>query len=171
MLANAALLARRGEASNLLTYLMFCFVGMNFHFWYRKELGNVALGLLVVCAAIAVGLYSPYFRVGLALFDLINAALLTIALRHGRPLPWLGFIGTISYSWYLYHGGLGFPLMAALESRFLIPPLTSSLIVAGITLIVAWVSYRLIERPGIAFGQRLERYVKSAKAVVVPRQS
>jgi peptidoglycan/LPS O-acetylase OafA/YrhL len=169
MLANAVLLARRGEASNLLTYLMFCFVGMNFHFWYRKELGDVALGLLVVCAAIAVGFYSPYFKVGLAVFDMINAALLAIALRHGRPLPWLGFIGAISYSWYLYHGGLGFPLMAALESSFLMPPLVSSLIVACITLIVAWVSYRLIERPGIGFGQMLERYVRNAKPVAVPR--
>ena len=157
MAVNGLILARRSEASNLLTYLAICFVGMNFELWCRRELSGRALTLLVLCAAVSAGIYSPYVKIGLALFVLINAALLGLALKHAPRLrlPVLGFVGAISYSWYLYHGGIGYPLMAKLDG--LMPPLVSTVIAAVVTFLVAWLSYRLIEQPGISLGRMLEK--------------
>ena len=79
----------------------------------------------------------------------------------GTPaqLPALAFIGAVSYSWYLYHGGLGYPLMDGLEVKFLVPPFVSTLIAAAVTFVVAWLSYRVVEQPGIRLGRTLERRV------------
>jgi peptidoglycan/LPS O-acetylase OafA/YrhL len=170
IVANGVIVARRGEASNLLTYLMFCFVGMNFGLWFRREMGNTALAALVICAAISVGIYSPYFKTGLAVFGLIDAGLLGLALKRGRRLPALGFVGAISYSWYLYHGGIGYPLMAGLEAHWPLSPLVSSVIAAAVTFFVAWLSYRWIEQPGIWFGRRLEKRALNRNLRVVPER-
>jgi peptidoglycan/LPS O-acetylase OafA/YrhL len=170
--ANGLIQARRGEASNLLTYLTFCFVGMNFELWHRKELGDWALAVLVICAAVAVGVFSPYLKIGLFIFGLVNAALFGVALKHAPrlQLPTLGFVGAISYSWYLYHGGIGYPLMAGLEaSRWLMSPLLSTIIAVAVTLLAAWLSYRLIEQPGISLGRWLEKRVLRLGAM--PKQS
>jgi peptidoglycan/LPS O-acetylase OafA/YrhL len=131
---------------------------MNFELWYRNALSNRALALVVVCTAIATGIYSPYVKIGLVAFGLINAALMTLALRY-RPLTKLtvlSFLGAVSYSWYLYHGGLGYPLMAAL-TNLAIPPLISVCAGVVISLFVACLSYRLIEQPGISLGRVLEK--------------
>jgi peptidoglycan/LPS O-acetylase OafA/YrhL len=55
MATNGLVVAHSGAASNLLTYLVFCFVGMNFDLWYRKELSGGALTALVLCSAISIG--------------------------------------------------------------------------------------------------------------------
>ncbi len=161
ILANGLILARRGEASNLLTYLTFCLVGMNFELWCRKELSDSALAATVLCAAAFAGIYSPYYRIGLPIFGLVDALLLGFALHHPPRLrlPTLGFVGAISYSWYLYHGGIGYPLMAGLEAKFLVPPFVSTLIAAAVTFVAAWLSYRVVEQPGVRLGRTLERRV------------
>jgi peptidoglycan/LPS O-acetylase OafA/YrhL len=174
MALNGVIMARRGEASNLLTYLAFCFVGMNFELWCRKELSDRALTALAVSAAVAAGIYSPYVKIGLVVFGLINAGLMALALRHGPrlKLPMLSFIGAVSYSWYLYHGGIGYPLMAALEaSRWAIAPLMSACIGVVVTLLVAWLSYRLIEKPGISLGRMLEKRSTNENLHAMPERS
>jgi len=171
MAANGIILARRGEASNLLTYLTFCLVGMNFGLWFRNELSGRALVLLVFCSAISIGIYSPYYKFGLAIFGLISAVLLSLALKRGPRLPALGFVGAVSYSWYLYHSGVGYPLMAGLEaSRWLVSPLVSSIIAAIFTFGVACLSYRLIEQPLISLGRTLEKRVQNANLRATPER-
>lgn len=171
---NAAItLKRGGEASNLLTYLTFCFVGMNFELWCRKEVSDRGLAVLAVCAAIAAGIYSPYVKIGLVLFGLVNAGLMAAALRHGArvSLPALSFIGAVSYSWYLYHGGLGYPLISALqEPRLAMSAFASICIAAAVTLLVAWLSYRVIEQPGIALGRFLEKRSLRRDSQPVPKR-
>jgi peptidoglycan/LPS O-acetylase OafA/YrhL len=172
--ANGLILAHRGEASSLLTYLAFCFVGMNFELWHRNELSKRALITAVICTAIAAGIYSPYVKTGLIAFGLLNAALMTVGLRAGAwiTLPSLSFIGAVSYSWYLFHGGLGYPLMAALEhSRYAISPLISACVGIVVTLFVAWLSYRLIEQPGISLGRMLEKRVSNRTLRAMPERS
>ena len=172
--ANGLILARRGEASALLTYLPFCFVGMNFELWYRKELSNRALITAVICTAIAAGIYSPYVKTGLIAFGLLNAVLMIVALRAGAwiTLSSLSFIGAVSYSWYLFHGGLGYPLMAALEqSRHALSPLISVCVAIVVTLFVAWLSYRLIEQPGISLGRMLEKRLSNRTLRAMPEKS
>lgn len=155
---NGVLWVWRGEASNLLTYLAFCLVGMCFSQWNRGEISSRMLAALSLIAAVSVGLFSPYFKIGLFLFALINAGSLAVACKRGFNHPASSFVGAISYSWYLYHAGVGYPLMAALEKGpWQVTPLLSIAIGVGCTLTLAWASFELVERTGIAAGRALER--------------
>ena len=158
MLLNGAVLARRGEASALLTYIVFCCAGMSFSLWLREELSDLALIVLAVACAGSVWLFSPYFKLGLAIFAVLSAAALAMALRHDLTAAPLAFIGAVSYSWYLYHAGIGYPVMDALQGPSVGLPAIAAISVAVVaTLTIAWASYRWIERPGIELGRRLER--------------
>jgi len=156
MALNAVIFARRGEASNLLLYITVCFVGMNFGLWHRGGLSAWALAALCSCAALSMAFIAPYFTIGMTVFTGVNSALLAYALMYGLRLPGFAFLGAISYSWYLYHGGLGYPMMAAMEATG-VAGWAAAGITAMVTMMTAWLSYRLIERPGIALGRGLER--------------
>jgi peptidoglycan/LPS O-acetylase OafA/YrhL len=73
--------------------------------------------------------------------------------------PWLLYLGLISYSIYLWHGGL----QTRLGPRVLdnlpdpIAPIAALLAVTLVSVAVAAVSYRVIERPAIALGRRMRR--------------
>jgi peptidoglycan/LPS O-acetylase OafA/YrhL len=107
------------------------------------------------------------------IFALANAGLLGLALWQAPRLrlPALGFVGAISYSWYLYHGGIGFPLMIGLESHWAMSPLLSTAIAFGVTFLVAWLSYRVIEQPGIHLGRIVEQRVVNAKSRTTLKES
>jgi peptidoglycan/LPS O-acetylase OafA/YrhL len=85
-----------------------------------------------------------------ALVPTLGAVLLILfAGRHTWVGQLLGtrpcvFIGLISYSAYLWHQ----PLLAFSRHRSLMPPsLTELLLVAAASLVVAWLSWRYVERP------------------------
>lgn len=155
MALNALLMARRGEASNLLTYLTCCLLGMNFSLWHRGELTTAVIIGMSGFAAASLGLFSPYYKIGLTIFGIINTAGLAYALRASSAPSSLVFIGAISYSWYLYHAGIGYPLMAAMEAKIGTVQVISTIVGVTVTLFVAWLSYRFVEQPGIALGRRL----------------
>jgi peptidoglycan/LPS O-acetylase OafA/YrhL len=161
MAMNAGVYWWRGEASNLLTYIIFCFVGMNFGPWRRGQQSTRAIILLVTFSALAMGVFAVYNRVGMVFFVLLNGGLLIAALSLKVSFfrnPILGFVGAVSYSWYLYHGGIGYPILAILESKaFGISPWVSVATAAFATLAMACASYWLIERSGIAIGRILEQ--------------
>jgi peptidoglycan/LPS O-acetylase OafA/YrhL len=161
--ANSLVFAARLEGSTFLTYLTFCFVGMQFGPWTRDEMSGRALTGLVIAAAFATYLFGTYFAVGLAIFVVIDAAILAVALQWPLTLPILPFVGRVSYSWYLYHAAVGYPLMAILVTA-LAGTTAAPLIVVTITTIatitVAWLSFMIIERPGIAFGQWCEKRLR-----------
>jgi peptidoglycan/LPS O-acetylase OafA/YrhL len=85
-----------------------------------------------------------------ALVPTVGAALLILCAGAGtwvgrllatRPLV---FVGLISYSAYLWHQ----PLLAFARHRSLVPPsLAELLLVAAVSLGVAWLSWRYVERP------------------------
>ena len=154
--ANALVFAIRGEASHLLTYLVYCLVGMNFALWHRREMSSSILVAIVAMAAIAIGVFSPYYKVGQVVFTIVNAAMLALALTRGLAIPGLPFIGAVSYIWYLYHAGLGYPLMATLEAApYSLSAIRTTFVAAGLTLTVAWMSYIFIERPAIEKGRQV----------------
>jgi peptidoglycan/LPS O-acetylase OafA/YrhL len=68
-----------------------------------------------------------------------------------RTLLWLGLV---SYSFYLWHYMFiqRFDELAALHDAGLLAVAIPSLLA---TLLVSWLSYRLLEKPGIALGRRL----------------
>lgn len=164
---NCGILAWRGEASNLLTYVACCLIGMNFSLWHRGELpGWIVFGQSSLLAA-SLGLFSPYYKVGLAIFGLAGAAALALALYTERAPRFLAWIGAVSYSWYLYHAGIGYPLMAWLEGRaWELPAVVSTAIGVTVTLAMAWISFRLIEQPGIALGHGLAKRLTAQRALV-----
>src|SRR6185312_15523312 len=58
---NGAVFAARGEASNFLTYVTFCFLGMQFGPWNRGELPSYALVAVTAVAAAATYIFGTYY--------------------------------------------------------------------------------------------------------------
>jgi peptidoglycan/LPS O-acetylase OafA/YrhL len=88
----------------------------------------------------------------------VDLALLGWALSADRPIfdiSALRFVGAVSYSWYLYHAAIGYPILAALHSDAILGGLAAIAAATLATFIVAYLSYRYIERSGIAIGRRL----------------
>lgn len=157
--ANLGVLLLRGEASNLLTYMTFCFVGMHIGLWRRHEISALSLVILVAVGAASAYVFTIYFPFGLAVFVALDAAVLALALQQPVNLPLLPFLGRVSYSWYIYHAAIGYPIIVTIS--LLLPPEHGAVFVgvsAGViaSLAISWVSYSLIERPGIAFGYHCE---------------
>lgn len=157
---NTVIYSVRGEASTFLMYLTICLLGMQFGRWNRAEMSHAALLAAATATAFSTFIFAPYFPVGLALFVVIDSAIMVIGLKRPLELSALQFLGRISYSWYLYHAAIGYPVIAALTlggQEGLAAPLFAVAIAAIVTLTIAWISYRALEAPGIAFGNRLEK--------------
>jgi peptidoglycan/LPS O-acetylase OafA/YrhL len=160
---NAAVFLFRGEASTFLTYLTFCFVGMQFGPWSRGEMHGFVLGALVVISAAATAVFGAYFALGLAIFVVLNAVVLALGIRFLPILPVLPFVGKVSYSWYLYHTAIGYPLAFALAAWLGETTWMQVIIVLAAmsaTLFVAWLSFIIVENPAIVFGRVLEQNLR-----------
>ena len=153
--ANLIIVAMRVEASNLLTYLIYCLIGMQFGPWQRGEMSNWALGLVVAFAAAATLRFSSYFAIGLAIFVVLDAVIMAFALTRQRGVPPLPFIGKISYSWYLYHAAIGYPIIALAPTGIGV----TIILATAASLFAAWLSFVALERPMINFGLRCEKYL------------
>jgi peptidoglycan/LPS O-acetylase OafA/YrhL len=97
-----------------------------------------AIPLVAVCATILV-----------ARLATSDTTWLSRALRWG-PLPW---IGAISYGIYLWHS----PVMMVLVGEPGGPPapLGRAVLVIAVTILLAWLSHRLVERPFLRLKERL----------------
>ena len=90
-------------------------------------------------------------------------------MRWSPTLPILPFIGKVSYSWYLYHAAIGYPLAVAL-GPFLGETAWAQAVIVVVatiaTLFVAWLSFTIVERPAIAFGHTLEQYLRPSPSQI-----
>lgn len=78
-------------------------------------------------------------------------------LLESRPLVWLG---QTSYSLYLWH----VPVIAAVVSRWpAISVLAKTLVVVPVSVLLAWVSFRLVERPWMSWSGRRSNLRRSAR--------
>jgi peptidoglycan/LPS O-acetylase OafA/YrhL len=86
--------------------------------------------------------------------------------------PWLGRIGVVSFSAYLWHWlvleyFLGTRFWTGLRALTGVPGIGAYFLalicVIAITYALAWVSYQLIELPGVACGRRVAAFVKRKK--------
>jgi peptidoglycan/LPS O-acetylase OafA/YrhL len=130
--------------------------------WFAR-LPIAAIGLASFLALLAVVPWVDQTRVSfmvqLSVFRLASAGLVLAFVVAGRPpsLPerafsmrWLRFIGVLSYSLYLWH----FPVFA-LAQHELGRSLKSLLVEVPVTLLLAYGSYRLVERPFLRARERL----------------
>lgn len=107
------------------------------------------LGAALVAASLWVIDRNDPFPGWLALPPTLGAALLILAgERRPHPIPGLAsrpmvFVGRISYSAYLWH----WPLFAFFRYGYGEPGLTACIAILTTTLLLAWLSFEIVERP------------------------
>lgn len=112
------------------------------------------LGLALTIPTVAAGNWRfglPIFELGA--FLLVAAAVGNTDIARGlsvRPLVWLG---TLSYSLYLWH----FPVLWAFHAN-------NRLLALGVSFLLAWLSYRYVERPFRRRRARVDPGVRPAPA-------
>lgn len=116
-----------------------------------------ALAVPAIAAVAAYVAFGPHFthrsvyRWQITAFTIAGGALVASGaiarggaarpLVESRPLVWLG---QVSYSLYLWH----VPVIAAVVSRWpAISALAKALVVVPVSVLLAWVSFRVVERP------------------------
>ncbi|WP_404480112.1 acyltransferase family protein [Novosphingobium sp. BL-52-GroH] len=85
---------------------------------------------------------------------LLAVSLATGFVKNGLRLPPLLFLGTISYSLYLFHNpvtGAGFFLAGMLP----LPDTVAIVAVLAVNVLAAWIAYRLVEAPAHAVSKRI----------------
>jgi peptidoglycan/LPS O-acetylase OafA/YrhL len=166
IMINTAIWFTRGHASVLLTFFPAFYVGIQI---YRAERGNWnSTGTITACGMVALVALSLFMFDGYngewsAVYLVVEAALLALLLRRDISSRILNFFGRISYSDYLYHVSLGylvFSLWGPLATWT--GNLVSVLLAIALTTLVAYVSFRLIEVPMVAFGKLHEPLLRSS---------
>jgi peptidoglycan/LPS O-acetylase OafA/YrhL len=130
--------------------------------WFAR-VPIAAIGLTSFLALLAVVPWVEQTRVSfmvqLSVFRLASAGLVLAFVVGGRPtsllerafsMRWLRFTGVLSYSLYLWH----FPVFALTQHQFG-RSLKSLLVELPVTLLLAYGSYRLVERPFLRARERL----------------
>lgn len=136
-------------------YLVYCFAGMLFGRWHRKQISDAAL-LISMIAVIAGSSALPIVSPFLGLAPLISATLLYAALRFPFRFTPLEFAGDVSYSCYLLH-----QIFGQMATRLLLAAGWNEWLAAflGITaaLALSIATFYWIEVPAINIGRRLIR--------------
>ena len=121
----------------------------------------VAVGVLLVVANVVVQIEA--FDVLRVLRDLSAAVGFAIivavaALRPPKPLEWrpLVWIGGVSYGLYLWH----VPVLLVLRADGLLPlnPWGATLVALPLSLLLGWMSLRLVEQPAMAWSRRTKLF-------------
>jgi peptidoglycan/LPS O-acetylase OafA/YrhL len=158
LLADAALWPFLHRGSTIVTYLIAFFPGIaaakiGEKGWNRR--GMIEMAIVSATTALSLLAFLPADNLAEALYALLFSALLSVALVKDVRVPVLAFFARISYSHYLYHAAIGYPVIR-IVSRF--GGAWAALIAASaVTVAVATAAFYGIEKPGIAFGRRLER--------------
>jgi peptidoglycan/LPS O-acetylase OafA/YrhL len=134
-------------------HLIYCVMGMQFGLWQRGGLSNGWIWILLVLLGVCAGVFSPISPlIGVSVMAV--GILAWIVLRYGFDSRTLAWIGVVSYSWYLLHVIVGFPVRDAL-SALGAPAWVSGVAGPTVTLAGSALTYALLERPAIELGKRL----------------
>lgn len=165
IVVNAAIWLTRGYASLLLTFFPAFYVGIQI---YRAECRNWDfIGTLTACGmvalvALSLFMFDDYYGGWSAVYLVGEAGLLALFLRRDISSRVLNFFGRVSYSDYLYHASLGYLIFTLLAPSTWAGNLASVLVVIVLTTVVAYISFRLIEVPMVAFGKVHEPLLRSS---------
>ncbi|MFN5621728.1 MAG: acyltransferase family protein [Flavobacteriales bacterium] len=130
----------------------FFLIGMGYALWITRRWTTTEFFLSLVLASV-VSLYH------LPLVDIVFglATLAVIAFFGNRSFKWGNLLGNFSYSLYLIHSFIGGAFVNFMSHIFR-EPYQKFLVIAGgigISLISAYVFYRLIEKPAQAWSRKL----------------
>ena len=129
------------------------------------------VGIIGLAVVVLTGFMDESSRVlvGMAIVSIAGAAVV-LACLNSRLLAWrpLVAIGTVSYGVYLYHR----PIARIFVDNGLGGQLAAAAAIATISLILAWLSYRYVERPALRLKSRWQRQPVSglagSAAVAIP---
>jgi peptidoglycan/LPS O-acetylase OafA/YrhL len=147
MALNLAIWLWRGQPSHTLYHLSYCLAGMQFGLFHRGASNGTALFAAVAATCVAAGALSPVSP-AMALVPAACALALWFSLTMARGFGPLSFMGDVSYSWYLLHAAVGLPV-TALAIQGGLNTLLAALLGAGVSLLLSWATFRLIERPAM----------------------
>jgi peptidoglycan/LPS O-acetylase OafA/YrhL len=142
----------------LLSYLPVFYIGIEIFRWEEEKwAASAACRLALVTAVVAISLFmfASYENVSAGIYTMTAAALFVWAFRTEWAVGWLRFLGRISYSLYLFHVIVGFPIVAFVMNAGA-PAWTAMVAGVAASIAVATVSFEYIESRGVAFGRRLE---------------
>jgi exopolysaccharide production protein ExoZ len=123
--------------------------------------------VLTLCLALLTFMAMPYYRSVHPIFVTgVGIALLLVTALNGPTIRsrMVFFVAETSYAIYLCH----FPVMLWVRHRLGMEGLAGALFSAGLTLLLASLSYILIEKPGVRIGRRLAQ--PSPPGTVPPRR-
>jgi peptidoglycan/LPS O-acetylase OafA/YrhL len=132
-------------------FLVYCFLGLQVGATWR---GVLRADIFVASIAI-VGLAAGFFSLGSWQTPLtfLCAAALFAALKFNPKIALLSFCGRVSYSWYLLHPLFGYSIGWWAVSNLHLPQTIGLAFGAGFMLVLAAITYYLIELPAIRLGK------------------
>jgi peptidoglycan/LPS O-acetylase OafA/YrhL len=156
--ANAAAMLTLGRVSTFLIYLPAFFVGAALAAQGRDPRARLMLWVCMGITVLGLALFAPFRGWQAAVFFSVDAALFLLIYRSGFQIRWLAALGVISYSVYLYHTTLGYPLLEHFGPVVGVAgwPL---LLIAVVCLVgvVSWASWRFVEMRGVVLARRFEK--------------
>ncbi|MDB5491560.1 MAG: hypothetical protein JWO78_1409 [Micavibrio sp.] len=161
LLINIALFPVLHRGSTLITYLIIFFPGIAAARGYAAGWNPTAYREMAAVTAIAslnALAFLNEIHVHMAIYALVHGAAITLILNKEFRSQIMSFFGKVSYSHYLYHAAIGFPLILWLKAYATGPVqlLVLFVLVFSVTTAIATLSFYAVERPSIVFGHALE---------------
>ena len=157
---NSVIWWTRGYASLLLTFFPTFYVGIQIYRAERSHWDRVSVLRLagsIALVGFSLLMFDQHYPYWSAVYLIGEAVVLSLFLRSDISSRTLNFFGRISYSDYLYHASLGFLLFALIgTTSSWLGNLAGVALAVAATTVVAYVSYRYIEVPMVAFGKANE---------------
>lgn len=147
-------------------YLVYCFAGMQIGAWTRNAVSSPRLAASITTIVVASSVL-PIVAPWLGLVPLACASLLWIALRYKARLALFELFAAVSYSWYLLHVTVGFPVIAATQS---FGHWQSVCLGVAASFVASIVTFLLVEEPLIRIGKLLVEKYRYSFAVASPAE-
>jgi peptidoglycan/LPS O-acetylase OafA/YrhL len=146
------------RTSTLLVYLPIFFIGAGIAAVERQKLAFPVIPALAAISMVGLALAAPHRGWQAAVFLAVDLALFWALYRNQIGQRHIVWLGVISYSVYLYHATLGFPLLEVLGPVFgaLWPVLMAMVLL--LVCFVSWLSYHHIEVRFVRLARRLEAH-------------
>lgn len=121
---------------------------------YHAPRSRLAVTQMIALAAPILLGQSPFGIVALSTATLLALSMATGFVKNGLRIPPLLFLGTISYSLYLFHNPVtGVAFFVA--SKLALPDPAAIVAVLAANILAAWIAYRVIEAPAHAMSKRI----------------